>query len=98
MFQTAGAPCSVTVEGACIHFRGIIGRADVEEVDDSGNRYIRNDSALRIQKDLARKLFSTTLYPVTVNGKEFFVQDVKYEDDGETAICLLIPKNENEAI
>lgn len=97
MFATAGKECRATLESVVIHFYGILDRVQVEDEDDIGNRYVRNDSALRINKDTARKFIGKSMIPVKIEGKDFVITETKYEDDGETALCLVVPVNEEDA-
>ena len=96
MFAVAGKQCRVTLESVTIHFFGILDRVQVEDEDETG-RYVRNDSALRVNKETAQKFIGRSMIPVKIEGKDFVITECKLEDDGETALCLVVPVNEEDA-
>jgi len=96
MFNTAGKNCITEIEGTITQFRGILDRVQVEEEDETG-RYVRNDSALRVRKEIANFFYNKSMIPVTVEGKDYIITECKYLDDGEEAICLIVPVEEEDA-
>jgi hypothetical protein len=96
MFAVAGKECRATLESVTIHFYGILDRVQVEDEDETG-RYVRNDSALRVNKETAQKFIGRSMIPVKIEGKDFVITECKLEDDGETALCLVVPVNEEDA-
>lgn len=107
MYQTAGKRCIASLPnlGLTIEFNGILDRVQVEEEDETGRR-VRNDSALRIRRDIADKFYGLSMIDVKIYDdreienegyKQFYISEVKYVDDGEEALCLLIPEDEKDS-
>ena len=106
MYQAAGKKCIASLPnlGLTIEFYGIMDRVQVEEEDENGRR-VRNDSALRVRRDIADKFYNLTMIDVKIEDdntlsndgyKQFYMSEVKYVDDGEEALCLLIPEDEKD--
>jgi hypothetical protein len=94
MFAFAGRPATAKIDGVTFPFVGILDRVQVEEENETG-RYVRNESVLKVQKDVALKFMGRSLIPVSLDDTSYVISETKFEDDGETAMCFIIPVDEN---
>lgn len=82
MFKMCGTNCSVTVDNQTSDFKGIFDQSNELETVD-GVSVILMGSSLTVEKHIGMQL--TRGLPVMVGGVEWYVREVLFMDDGETA-------------